>query len=552
MDRFALNLVGPLTLALAACSGGSGSTASDTAGESSSGSITASDSVTVTASGTESDTASTSMSGTGTASASSSTTAGETEGTSASTSMSGTASTTGPTTSESSTATDSSTTMMASTTNTGTDTDVPPGCGNGVIDPGEECDDGPANGPGEACKANCVADACGDGDKGPNEECDEGAMNGPDGGCSAMCTINPSACGEQAYDAMLEILPVDIIIAIDNSGSMGQEIVGVQNNINQNFAQIIENSGIDYRVIMVTRHGKANPDESVCIEAPLSGIPMGGCANPPTQPVFNPGKFYHYSIEVASNNALCLLGTSYNGTTKDVFNLEPNGWQTWLRLEALKVFVVITDDRVNCSWNGTMNDANTVAAGNTVATQWEQKIETLAPEHFGTDPQNRNFQFYSIVGMAFNNPQDKAWTPKDAIQTAKCNTAANPGTGYQALSNNTEVIRFPLCDTTSYDVIFQAIADGVIKGAKIVCDFPIPEPPMGKTLDLDSIKVEYTPGMGVPQVFDQVPSVDMCTPTSFYIDGGEVHLCPDACTAVQSDKDANIQLKFACEPIDPG
>ncbi|NIS37058.1 MAG: hypothetical protein GWO04_47115, partial [Actinobacteria bacterium] len=28
-------------------------------------------------------------------------------------------------------------------------------CGNGVIDPGEECDDGPANGTGQGCSAEC-------------------------------------------------------------------------------------------------------------------------------------------------------------------------------------------------------------------------------------------------------------------------------------------------------------------------------------------------------------------------------------------------------------
>ena len=52
------------------------------------------------------------------------------------------------------------------------------GCGDGEIQPPEECDDGPSNGPGQACKLDCTSNICGDGDVGPEENCDEGAENG--------------------------------------------------------------------------------------------------------------------------------------------------------------------------------------------------------------------------------------------------------------------------------------------------------------------------------------------------------------------------------------
>jgi hypothetical protein len=106
---------------------------------------------------------------------------------------------------------------------------------------------------------------CGDGSRGPQEACDAGAENGPEGGCSADCTINPSSCGLQSYEAEVVIRPVDVILIIDNSGSMTAEIKGVQDNINKNFAQIIEQSGLDYRVILLSQHGKYDPDEHVCI-----------------------------------------------------------------------------------------------------------------------------------------------------------------------------------------------------------------------------------------------------------------------------------------------
>ena len=109
---------------------------------------------------------------------------------------------------------------------------------------------------------------------------DLGPLNGPDNGCSTTCEVLATACGTQEAEAELVAKPVDIIITIDNSGSMGEEIAGVQSNINVNFAQIIEASGLDYRVIMVSRFGN-DSGEDVCIEAPLSGIPQGGCEPPP-------------------------------------------------------------------------------------------------------------------------------------------------------------------------------------------------------------------------------------------------------------------------------
>jgi cysteine-rich repeat protein len=63
-------------------------------------------------------------------------------------------------------------------------------CGDGVLDPGEECDDG-NNEDGDGCSADCEVEGyCGDGILDPGEECDDG--NNEDGdGCSATCELEP-------------------------------------------------------------------------------------------------------------------------------------------------------------------------------------------------------------------------------------------------------------------------------------------------------------------------------------------------------------------------
>jgi cysteine-rich repeat protein len=60
-------------------------------------------------------------------------------------------------------------------------------CGNGRIDPGEECDDGnQVNGDG--CQVTCRLPRCGDGIVDVGEECDDGNAS-PFDGCTNACTV---------------------------------------------------------------------------------------------------------------------------------------------------------------------------------------------------------------------------------------------------------------------------------------------------------------------------------------------------------------------------
>ncbi|WP_271993721.1 DUF4215 domain-containing protein [Nannocystis radixulma] len=67
-------------------------------------------------------------------------------------------------------------------------------CGNGLLETGEQCDDGAANGPGQLCRTNCQFNVCGDGELSPHEECDDGQANGNDAACTALCKHN--VCGD--------------------------------------------------------------------------------------------------------------------------------------------------------------------------------------------------------------------------------------------------------------------------------------------------------------------------------------------------------------------
>ncbi|WP_437631351.1 hypothetical protein [Sorangium sp. So ce854] len=385
----------------------------------------------------------------------------------------------------------------------------------------------------------------GEGGEGGDDTIGSGSGNNTGGGPP----VTPdTACVATVAEATLTKRPVDIIFVIDNSSSMANEIISVQNNINESFASIIGASGIDYRVIMISAHGTAQQDDSICVGAPLSAA---SCEPVPEQPGNNPPIFYHYSHEIRSNDALCVLLGSYNAVQPDEFGLAPSGWSEWVRADSLKVITVITDDHVGCQSTHLPRNIyidDTRQPWDDVADDFEELLFGMEPAVFG-DAAAPNYVFHSIVGLLENTPATDAYAPDADVVESTCGTAVAPGTGYQALSKRTGGLRFPLCQTISYDVVFQAIAEGVITGAVVQCDFAVPESPPGEVIDLSTVVVQYTPGDGGEvQSFDQVPNAEACAAGSFYIADDMIRLCPDACQAVQADPSAAVDVLYGCDP----
>jgi cysteine-rich repeat protein len=65
-------------------------------------------------------------------------------------------------------------------------------CGNGVVDPGEECDDGNGN-DGDKCTSACTLPKCGDGFVSLGEQCDDGNQVNTDG---CLNTCKSATCGD--------------------------------------------------------------------------------------------------------------------------------------------------------------------------------------------------------------------------------------------------------------------------------------------------------------------------------------------------------------------
>ncbi len=98
---------------------------------------------------------------------------------------------------------------------------IPPGCGNGVLEQGEYCDDGANNSDtlADACRMNCTLAACGDGVVDGSEQCDGPALDGMDCtdfgsstgvlACNFDCTFDSSDCTYCGNDVAQGTDPLD-------------------------------------------------------------------------------------------------------------------------------------------------------------------------------------------------------------------------------------------------------------------------------------------------------------------------------------------------------
>lgn len=131
-----------------------------------------------------------------------------------------------------------------------------------------------------------------------------------------------AGCAAYTQSAEETVLPTDIIIAVDQSGSMSTEVGWVQNQLNA-FSQQIMAANIDVHVVLIAeRPGGPVGEHPLCVPPPLGGP---NCAD-------NPPVFTQINQHVDSEDALIQILATYNQ------------YEHVLRPEARKHIIVISDD----------------------------------------------------------------------------------------------------------------------------------------------------------------------------------------------------------------
>ena len=355
------------------------------------------------------------------------------------------------------------------------------------------------------------------------------------------------ACVTERAERVQAKEPVDIIVIVDNSASMQDELAATERNINENFAAILEDSGIDYRVIALSLHrrvrrtGFGQSATMLCVQQPLSALPDCTAA---AEPRFS-DRFFQYSTRIESDDSFDVLLDTFappfsTDDREDEFGNAPRGWSEWLRPGIAKVFLELTDGNEDMP-----------------AEEFQRALALLDPGSFGADPSAPEYVFHSIVNVAIKAERDVPYYPDEALERVTCDGAAlgettlglTSGEVYQELSRTTGGLRFPICVPEAYDVVFREIAGRVIEQSDIACDFPVPEPPVGRALDLDrvSVSIEHAEAGVSATRLGQARAATECQSDAFFIADGRIQLCPEVCSAVRGEEGAEVDVLFGCE-----
>ena len=124
--------------------------------------------------------------------------------------------------------------------------------------------------------------------------------------------------------------------------------------------------------------------------------------------------------------------------------------------------------------------------------------------------------------------------------TTKLDTIANGGgTG--------KAIMIPTNDPSQVSADLRN-AVGQIKAQQLGCNYPLPAPPSGQTLDVNAVNVDYTPAGGKSQTLAY--SADCSNPKGWHYDNAaapkEVIMCNASCDTLKADHGGKIEIVFGC------
>ena len=294
-------------------------------------------------------------------------------------------------------------------------------------------------------------------------------------------------------------------------------------------------------------------------------------------------------MNVQNGELLCKVLDTLDSRECDSLQQQHQGWVQWLRPEALKIFVVVTDDGMNCKLGHdaydslygkpsvcvdpsegpfddetkTFNDdTGDKGQGQQNATKWDWMLREKARQHFGSTPNSRNYVVYPIINI-ISGPtgNDAFWRADDLPTSYKCLSGPGgpglsleaEGFSYQWLAKETDGLAFSIC-RSDYNPVFNAIAGSVERRTRVPCEIQLPENLSGGDVVIsDDVSVLYESDNEYEYEFDVVEGSASChsTGNQFYVDKVNriMKLCPNACDLVKADDQAKLSVKMNCRYV---
>lgn len=222
----------------------------------------------------------------------------------------------------------------------------------------------------------------------------------------------------------------------------------------------------------------------------------------------DPEHYLYVLAAVDSHNALQLLLDQY-----------PQ-YEPFLRPEAALHFVVVSDDESFLT-----------------ADQFRTMMEQRA---------GKSFTFHAIASEDVNGLPCVGACGLPVV----CGGAA-PGRQYYALAEATGGQRISIC-VADWSMVFGPLQAAVIASAPLPCDYAVPEPPAGSSVDPNKVNLEYSmPGVE-RTTFPRAGGMADCAdqPAWFYDDPSapkRINMCPAACQMISGG--GTIEIKLGCETV---
>jgi hypothetical protein len=258
-------------------------------------------------------------------------------------------------------------------------------------------------------------------------------------------------------------------------------------NVSQNLARFADGVGASTRVIAVYEMGVLGLTTQV----------RCGSADPlaSTALAGDANRYLHVPARVGSTNALEVLLAQYPV------------YAPFLRPDAALHIVVITDDESDLP-----------------AATFSASMAALHP---------RPYSVHAIAGISPAESCDIAEVGNEYLSIAA-------STGGQALS---------IC-APDYSMLFDALEDAV-RSTTSPCEFELPSPPTGQTLDVDAVQVLLTPAGTAARELPRTDALAACSTNEAwgYVAGAtpaRVALCPSACDTLRLGGD--LSIRFGCAP----
>lgn len=128
-----------------------------------------------------------------------------------------------------------------------------------------------------------------------------------------------------------------------------------------------------------------------------------------------------------------------------------------------------------------------------------------------------------------------------------------PGREYYALADATGGEKISIC-ISDWSEVFGPLQRAVIESAPLPCDYAIPAPPAGESLDPNEVNLEFSAPAGARRTFPRAASQAACADREgwYYDDPATPHqirICPAGCAAISGGGTLHIQLGCASVPL---